>query len=86
MIQSGARMANLPEPLVLYRVGAGAYSRRGGVAMLHSEIALQRRFIASGFVSPWRGLGNMMLRGGYRLVPTSMRQLLYRGQARSGRR
>ncbi len=39
MIQDGARVANLAEPLVLYRVGAGAYQRRGGTAMLRTELA-----------------------------------------------
>ena len=41
MIQSGARVANVPEPLVKYRVGAGAYARRGAGTSLRSEVALQ---------------------------------------------
>ena len=32
-------MAVVAEPLVLYRVGAGAYGRRGGLAMLRSDSA-----------------------------------------------
>ncbi len=31
MLDAGARPANLAEPLVCYRVGAGAYARRGGL-------------------------------------------------------
>ena len=31
MVDAGARPANLAEPLVCYRVGAGAYARRGGL-------------------------------------------------------
>ena len=51
MIQHGARVANVEEPLVLYRVGAGAYARRGGVTLLKSEWQLQRRLHALGFTS-----------------------------------
>ena len=71
-------MANLAEPLVLYRVGAGAYQRRGGGEMLRSEIALQRAFVASGFISRGQGLRNIVVRGGYRLVPTGVRRPVYR--------
>ncbi|MFT8395653.1 glycosyltransferase [Propionibacterium sp.] len=82
MLQSGARVANLTEPLVLYRVGAGAYRRRGGVEMLHSEIRLQHAFIGSGFVSRAQAARNVVVRGGYRLVPTAVRQLAYRTMMR----
>lgn len=78
MLMQGARVANLDAPLVLYRVGAGAYRRRGGLAMLRSEIALQRAFVASGFVSPVQGARNVAVRGGYRLVPTPIRKAAYR--------
>jgi hypothetical protein len=44
MVEAGARPANLAEPLVCYRVGAGAYARRGGRQLLRSELAVQRRF------------------------------------------
>ena len=44
MVDAGARPANLAEPLVCYRVGAGAYARRGGRELLRSELAVQRRF------------------------------------------
>ena len=39
MIVAGARVANVAEPLVRYRVGAGAYARRGGLAQLRTELA-----------------------------------------------
>lgn len=78
MLQTGSRVANLTEPLVLYRVGAGAYQRRGGGEMLRSEIALQRAFVASGFISRGQGLRNIVVRGGYRLVPTGVRRPVYR--------
>jgi len=42
MIQDGASVANCPEILVRFRVGAGSYTRRGGWRILHSEWKLQR--------------------------------------------
>ena len=48
MVAGGAVPANLAEPLVHYRVGDGAYARRGGTQLLRSELALQRRFREAG--------------------------------------
>ena len=78
MIVAGARVANVAEPLVKYRVGAGAYARRGGVRQLRAELALQRRFRAIGFTSRRQCVRNVLVRGGYRLVPERLRRLAYR--------
>jgi glycosyltransferase involved in cell wall biosynthesis len=78
MIEQGARVANVAEPLVLYRVGAGAYARRGGVALLRSEIELQRRLRREGFLTPAQFVRNVAVRGGYRLVPEGLRTLAYK--------
>ena len=59
MIAQGARAANVAEPLVLYRVGAGAYARRGGVTLLKSEWRLQRRLLELGFTSRLQFARNM---------------------------
>jgi len=87
MIDAGARVANVPEALVKYRVGAGAYARRGGLELLRSEIALQRQFRAMGFVTRRQYLRNLAVRGGYRLVPEFLRKAAYgRLIARKGER
>lgn len=78
MIGQGARVANVEEPLVLYRVGAGAYARRGGVILLKSEWLLQRRLLELGFTSRVQFTRNMVVRGGYRLVPEPLRKAAYR--------
>jgi glycosyltransferase involved in cell wall biosynthesis len=78
MIGQGASVANVEEPLVLYRVGAGAYARRGGVALLKSEWALQRRLLEMGFTNRVQFTRNVVVRGGYRLVPESVRRPAYR--------
>jgi len=82
MIAAGARTANIADSLVLYRVGAGAYGRRGGRQMLRTEIALQRHLRAIGFTSPAQRVRNLVLRGGYRLVPEALRRLTYRAMRR----
>lgn len=78
MVEGGARPANLAEPLVYYRVGEGAYARRGGRALLRSEVALQRRLRRLGITSRWEYARNLAVRGGYRLVPEDVRKLAYR--------
>jgi len=78
MIMAGAVVANVNEPLVLYRVAAGAYERRGGVRLLWAEIRLQHVFLVSGFTTLGQFLRNVALRGGYRLVPAGLRRVVYR--------
>ena len=78
MILAGARVANVAEPLVLYRVGAGAYRRRGGLDQLRTELGLQRRLRAIGFTTRGQYVRNVAVRGGYRLVPESVRRVAYR--------
>ncbi|GAY09981.1 putative glycosyltransferase [Pseudonocardia sp. N23] len=78
MIMAGARVANVAEPLVRYRVGAGAYARRGGLGQLRAELGLQRRFRAMGFTTWPQFVRNVVVRGGYRLVPEAVRRIAYR--------
>lgn len=78
MIMAGARVANVAEPLVYYRVGAGAYARRGGWGQLRAELAVQRRFRQLGFTTGAQFARNILVRGGYRLVPERVRRLAYR--------
>lgn len=78
MLHNGARVANLVEPLVRYRVDEGAYRRRGGMEMLISEWNLQRKMRSIGFIGPVTFARNVAVRCGYRLVPTSLRRRAYR--------
>jgi len=78
MLQAGACPANVAEPLVYYRVGAGAYARRGGWELLRSEVALQRRFRRLGITTRTQYVRNLVVRGGYRLVPEPVRRRAYR--------
>ena len=78
MIAAGADVVNVAEPLVKYRIGNGAYARRGGMTLLRSELQLQREFRRSGFVTHKQYWRNLVVRGGYRLVPEPVRRISYR--------
>lgn len=79
LLHRGAKAANLSQPLLKYRVSAGAYHRRGGQKMLSAELKLQGKMLKAGYIGPLRWFGNVLVRGGYRLVPTSLRKVGYRG-------
>ena len=78
MLLGGARAVNVPEPLVFYRVGEAAFKRRGGRELLRSELRLQREFRRIGFTSRSQYARNIVIRGGYRLVPWWCRRAVYR--------
>jgi glycosyltransferase involved in cell wall biosynthesis len=78
MILSGARVANIGDPLLMYRVDSGAYGRRGGWVLFRSEMGLQRRLLKDGFVTRAQFLRNILIRGSYRFVPVGIRRAAYR--------
>jgi glycosyltransferase involved in cell wall biosynthesis len=78
MIHTGARVGNVAEPLVMYRVSSGAYARRGGLNQLRAEVTLQRELRRDQFTSRAQFARNLAVRGGYRLVPEQIRRVAYR--------
>nr|WP_141899120.1 glycosyltransferase [Microbacterium agarici] len=84
MIHSGARVENLPDPLVMYRVGAGAYARRGGRKQFEAEWKLQRALRRIGFTTRAQFARNLIVRGAYRFVPVGLRRALYRRMIQRG--
>ena len=78
MLGNGARVINVAEPLVFYRVGSTAFKRRGGARLFRSELRLQREFRRDGFTSAPEYVRNVLLRGGYRLIPWWFRRAVYR--------
>ncbi len=62
MAQAGLRFVNLPQTLVLVRVGEDTYRRRGGWAYFRSELSLQNRLLAGGWIGPACWLGNVAKR------------------------
>ena len=82
MIHHGVRATNVPRALVRYRVGAGAYARRGGLRLLRSELEIQSRMRRTGITTAPQYARNLAVRAGYRLVPTAARQAAYRAAQR----
>jgi glycosyltransferase involved in cell wall biosynthesis len=77
MLASGARSANIQDPLLLYRVGAGAYQRRGGLRLAWREVDLQLRMRRLGFTTRAEFARNVAVRATWRLVPVGLRRPLY---------
>ncbi|TDL42059.1 glycosyltransferase [Kocuria rosea] len=86
MLRAGADVRNVAEPLVGYRVSAGSYERRGGWRVLRAELALQARLRGIGHVGFLQWVRNVVVRGGYRFVPTRLRELAYRAMVGAPRR
>lgn len=78
MMLGGARMENLSDVLVDYRVDAELFSRRGGWKLFSSDLRLQRIMLADRVIGPRTFLRNVLLRGGYRFAPGWARRLGYR--------
>ena len=69
MLVDGARMVNLPEPLVLFRAGDGMLRRRSARGYLPLERELQRNLRAYGLVGRGRAALNLTIRGAFRVLP-----------------
>ena len=72
MLAAGAEPANVAEPLVYYRIGAGAYARRGGLRRCCARRSrCSARFRELGHHHPRASSSaTSPCAGGYRLVPT----------------
>ena len=78
LLASGAKTENIAEPLVRYRVGAGAFARRGGFREARTEWALQRELLRMGFITRSQYLRNVVVKGAYRLMPAALKRVLFR--------
>lgn len=78
LLLKGYIFENLPDILLGYRVDSGSYTRRGGLIMFKDELHLQSAFLKDGFITPLQYVRNLIIRGFYRLIPTSVKKPLYR--------
>ncbi|WP_341873808.1 hypothetical protein [Leucobacter coleopterorum] len=79
LIADGARVENIADPLLRYRVGSGAFARRGGWAEARTEWKLQRELLRMGFVTRTQYARNVVMKGAYRLLPAAVKRVLFRG-------
>ena len=78
MLQAGRVFANLPEVLLKYRGGRHVMSRRGGVGYVRNEWRFLRIAYKSGFISFRLFVCNVVIRPFVRMMPVTVRNLVYR--------
>ena len=78
MWAAGARLHNLPEPLLHYRADDAMFARRRQTGIHRSELQLQRNLHDYGLVSRPGMLLNLVARTGFRLLPESLMRRAYR--------
>lgn len=77
MLRTGARMGNVPNVLVDYRVSTNLYRRRGGFTLFMSDVRMQWGMLKGGTTSVPRALRNLFGRAVYRAVPANLRDRVY---------
>ncbi|MGY5765928.1 glycosyltransferase [Brachybacterium sp. DNPG3] len=78
MMLGGARMGNIPEVVVDYRVDDELFARRGGYRLFASDVRLQRIMLRDRVTTPAVFVRNLLMRGAYRFAPGWARRLGYR--------
>ena len=77
LLNSGYKLANIPEPLVYMRVDEHLFNRRGGLSYFQIEIQVQRTFLEIGFINRLEFIRNYLVRGIIRLIPNALRKFFY---------
>ena len=77
MIARGSRAGNMPDALVYYRGGRAMIARRRGWDLVRAEWRLQSNLMAYGLIGPSRFAINVIVRGGYRLLPSVVQRRAY---------
>lgn len=74
MLAKGAKVENLREPLVNYRLDDMTLRRRSGRGVSAAEWRLQSTLVELGMISRPRAALNLMVRNGYRAMPIRIRR------------
>jgi len=78
MLLSGAKFSNIPESLVLVRIGNNMLTKRRGFKYLVTDIKFQREMLNMAFISHREFFSNLVFRGVPRLMPVCLLGLIYR--------
>ena len=73
---------NIQEPLVIMQTNNSSYLRRGGLLYVKTEFFLQRDFYKRGYISKVELCRNIFIRNIVRVMPNSMRKLIYKMKMR----
>lgn len=77
MLAAGARMYNVPQPLLLFRGGPASLLRRRSKSILAAEFRLQRNLIEYGLSNRWLMARNLFIRSTFRLLPPWLMRRAY---------
>lgn len=78
MLNAGAKGYNIKEPILRMRTGAGMYKRRSGFRYAQSQIQLFRYMRRIGFISFPQYLKSVISRTIGSLIPSSIRERVYK--------
>lgn len=73
---------NIQEPLVIMQTNNSSYLRRGGLLYVKTEFSLQTDFYKRGYISKVELCRNIFIRNIVRVMPNSMRKLIYKKKMR----
>ena len=73
---------NIQEPLVIMQTNNSSYLRRGGLLYVKTELFLQADFYRRGYISRLELCRNIFIRNIVRVLPNSMRKLIYKKKMR----
>ena len=73
---------NIQEPLVIMQNNNSSYLRRGGLLYVKTEFFLQVDFYRRGYISKVELCRNIFIRNIVRVMPNSMRKLIYKKKMR----
>ena len=73
---------NIQEPLVIMQTNNSSYLRRGGLLYVKTEFFLQTDFYKRGYISKVELCRNIFIRNIVRVMPNSMRKLIYKKKMR----
>lgn len=78
MLVKGFEFRNILEPLVYFRINDETYKRRGGWKYIKAEYELQKKFLEIGLVNKFEFFRNITLKNIVRILPNSIRKLIYK--------
>ena len=78
LIKSGAHYAAIQEPLVMVRISRLQRARRGGITYSIRELIFRYRCYKRGNYSLWLFLSSFIVNALFRLMPTYLKEILYR--------
>ena len=73
---------NIQEPLVIMQTNNSSYLRRGGLLYVKTEFFLQIDFYKRGYITKVELCRNIFIRNIVRVMPNSMRKLIYKKKMR----